>query len=345
MQSGSIYQERSGAWLARYRDVTGKRRAKGGFKYKREAAAWLAERLAEVRLGRLYRPDLTYDELCDKFLAQYDVQPATRERMTHMLKKSRSVFGAVSLTAIRPEDIAVWRRTLREGTRWDATKAMRQVLERAVTWRYLVENPARLVKNPQPVTKEVQPFEAWDEVMAVADELSDRYRAIPILGVGTGLRPGEWIALQVGDIDWEARTLTVRRAYDSNDRRVKEIKTKTRGRLVPLRSRVLEALDDLRGRPARSLVFPSSTGGFLDLHNWRNREWNTSVEAAGIEHRTPYAMRHTYAAWALRAGMNTFSLARRMGTSLEMIEKTYGHLTLDAVDHELELLDTWDGCA
>jgi hypothetical protein len=37
-----------------------------------------------------------------------------------------------------------------------------------------------------------------------------------------------------------------------------------------------------------------------------------------------------------------FSLARRMGTSVEQIDRTYGHLLPDAVDFERGLLDAFD---
>jgi hypothetical protein len=43
-----------------------------------------------------------------------------------------------------------------------------------------------------------------------------------------------------------------------------------------------------------------------------------------------------------RAGMSLFALARRMGTSVEQIDKTYGHLLPDAAEHERELLDRFD---
>jgi hypothetical protein len=45
---------------------------------------------------------------------------------------------------------------------------------------------------------------------------------------------------------------------------------------------------------------------------------------------------------AIAAGVSLFALARRMGTSLEMIDKTYGHLAPDADEYELSLLDTFD---
>lgn len=41
---------------------------------------------------------------------------------------------------------------------------------------------------------------------------------------------------------------------------------------------------------------------------------------------SPYVLRHTFASNALAAGVGTFELARCMGTSVEMIERTYGHL-------------------
>ena len=59
-------------------------------------------------------------------------------------------------------------------------------------------------------------------------------------------------------------------------------------------------------------------------------------------HRTPYSLRHTYAAFSIAAGVSLFALARRMGTSVEMIDKTYGHLLPDAVEYERGLLDAFD---
>jgi integrase len=58
--------------------------------------------------------------------------------------------------------------------------------------------------------------------------------------------------------------------------------------------------------------------------------------------RRIYDLRHTYATMSLAAGVSLFSLARRMGTSVEMIDRTYGHLTPDAEDYERALLDAYD---
>ena len=40
--------------------------------------------------------------------------------------------------------------------------------------------------------------------------------------------------------------------------------------------------------------------------------------------------------------MDSFTLARRMGTSVKMIDRTYGHLVAGADAYERELLDAFD---
>jgi integrase len=78
------------------------------------------------------------------------------------------------------------------------------------------------------------------------------------------------------------------------------------------------------------------------LRDWRRNEWTPAVKATGLTHRPPYAMRHTYASFSIAAEVALFTLARRMGTSVEQIDKTYGHLLPDAAEHERGLLDAFD---
>jgi hypothetical protein len=49
-----------------------------------------------------------------------------------------------------------------------------------------------------------------------------------------------------------------------------------------------------------------------------------------------------FTTWSLDAGVSLFTLSRRMGTSLAMIDATYGHLAPDAEEQERALLDAYD---
>jgi integrase len=68
----------------------------------------------------------------------------------------------------------------------------------------------------------------------------------------------------------------------------------------------------------------------IDLKNVRRAQWHPALESAGLPSRRIYDLRHSFATWALDAGLSIFELARYMGTSVEMIDRTYGHLAQGA---------------
>jgi integrase len=59
----------------------------------------------------------------------------------------------------------------------------------------------------------------------------------------------------------------------------------------------------------------------------------------GVEPRTIYNVGHTFATFALRAGISTFDLSRYMRVSLTVIDRHYGHVARDGSDHAIRLLD------
>jgi integrase len=251
------------------------------------------------------------------------------------------VFGERRISKLRSPEIAAWRMTIRPGHRFEATQALRQVLARAVDWGMLDVNPAKLgVENPQRRYTEKRPFESWDELQAFAATLGPRHGTLVIFAAATGLRPGEWLALEHRDRDRAGHVLYVRRVYRNG--RVKTPKTQASLRAVPLQKFALAALDELASDSGSPLVFPTPSGGYFDLHNFRNRHWRPAHRAAGIEpFRRIYDLRHTFTTFALRAGVSTFDLSRYMGTSLAMIDRHYGHLARDGREHAIRLLDTF----
>jgi integrase len=99
-------------------------------------------------------------------------------------------------------------------------------------------------------------------------------------------------------------------------------KTEASRRAVPLQTIALEAIKQQPASRPTALVFPAERGGYLDLHNFRNREWKPAQLVAGIEPlRRVYDLRHTFATIALRAGIFTFDLSRYIGASLTMIDR------------------------
>jgi integrase len=340
VQTGQVYRLKDG-WAYRYRSADGRRPQRGGFRTKGEARAALNEALQRLSRGDSVRPEPpTLAALADEYLEQHVAEDITTETLRYRLQHAVEAFGTTRVDKLRPGAIGAWRKRLPPGSAHYIHRALRQVIRYGVRCRYLDENPATVVPNPAPKQGEMRIF-SWQELDIVSAELRPLYRGIPVFAAGTGLRPEEWVALERRDVDRDQRTVSVQRGYASG--KLKEFpKTHRSRRRVPLRSHVFAALE---ARPARldsPLLFPGARGGHLDLHNFRERHWKPALRAAGLEYRRPYDLRHTYATFSIAAGVSLFALARRMGTSLEMIDRTYGHLAPDADEHERHLLDAFD---
>jgi integrase len=329
---------RDGEALWAYRRPRPKRVQRGGFPSERNAAEALERELERLRREQRVSRSLTLAELVGAYIEQHDGEPVTIEKLRWLLGKAVAVFGERPVGELRSQEIAAWRIALSPGCRFDATQALRQMLARAVVWGMIDVNPAkRGVDNPSSRHREQRPFESWAELDAVAANLPRRYRPMVIFAAATGLRPVELVALEERDIDREARVYGCRSFTKG---RLKCTNTEASRRAVPLQAIALDAIDRQPSNPHSQLLFPAERSGYLDLHNFRNREWKPAQRAAGIEPtRRVYDLRHTFATFALRAGISTFDLSRFMGASLTMIDPDYGHLARDGREHAIRLLD------
>jgi integrase len=340
LQRGSVRRLPSGKVQLRYYDQDGQRQTGGVFATRSEAWKHYRDVITPRLNGVEPKPELTFAELVDLFLArQQSVRSARTVRgARERLRRTLDAYGDVPLVRLErmAGDLADFRATLPERYAHDVMRALRQVLAAGVRWGYLNTNPAVLAgANPAPPPRLVRAY-TYAELNALEAELGPRYGPIVPFVAATGLRPQEWAALQRSDVDRGRRILSVNGT-----------KTKGSRREVPLSRRALDALERLPLRVDTLVLFPTLAGKPIGLNNFRRREWRPAVEASGIAQPARiYDLRSTFASNALAAGITVFELARVMGTSVAMIERHYGTLIggahagiagrLDALEAQLE---------
>lgn len=353
-QQGEVFK-RGKVWQARWLDHEGVRRSKSGFATKSDARAHakaMVDRVDAVRAGKIAADadrHGTVDALLDDFLERHGatIDPATKRKLTTQLKHARATFGKRAPDTIRRLELEDWQNSLPAGSRHDVFRAFRQALTWGVGRGLLDRDATAGIRNPKrrrDERKDVFPFETWDEVDAVAAELDKRYTAIPIVLAGTGLRPEELFGLHRADVDRDAKVLHVRRRFSGGELK-QGGKTPGSVRVVPLRQKVLDAIDAMPPRIDTMILFPAPRGGYIDLEKFRHRDWAPALRAAGIAHRRVYDTRHTFATWAIRDGVPTLTLAKLMGTSVQQLEDTYVRWLKGDADNLRAVFDTADGRA
>jgi integrase len=233
---------------------------------------------------------------------------------------------------------------------------------------YITVNPARGIPVPRPEkekpVREPDPF-TWEERAVFEDTFKVHYpRFYPLVlcGFRTGLRIGELIALQWGDIDFRQKLILVQRNVTRG--RITTPKSRAGTRQVRVTSQLAEALRAQRKwlkeitlqkgwQQPPAWVFPNEEGGFLNYGNFVSRIWNKATEKAGMRRRTPHDMRHSYATLRLSKGDSIAEVSKEMGHgTTEITFRTYykwmpkeSRSNIDELDNQTPLQNAENGCA
>jgi len=224
-----------------------------------------------------------------------------------------------------------------------------------ITW-----NPCLAVRAPSVDTPEKEVLTA-DEVHALLEAFSATPRGRAVRSVaafllGTGVRPGEALALHWSDVDRARQTAWIHQSLEkvgTQAARIKDVKTKRGQRAVPLPPDVVfmlgKHLSEQRtfrlkfGRwQDGDLVFPSldrrkNPGGPWTVQAFR-QAWNRELAGTPFADRSPYVCRHTYAT-LLRGLIPDEELSRILGhSSSNVLRATYSHVNEESMARVRELI-------
>ena len=215
--------------------------------------------------------------------------------------------------------------------------AVRAFFAWAVEAGVVEDNPARSIRMHR-LPRKLPVFLTTAEKKRLLKELKGRTdfsalrdRAMIEVLLGTGIRLGELAALDMDDIDLDAKHLRVR--AKGNVPQVKFIKT-------DLRTLLRRYLAERRrhGRPEMEALFLSNRDGRLCQRQIANRlaHW---LRKAGIEKElTPHGLRHTFATHLYGATNDLLVVQRALGHRDVSTTQIYTHLVDGQLEEALERL-------
>jgi integrase len=321
--AGNVKKRPDGMWRARYRDATGKERARH-FARKADAERWLAAQASSIARGDWVDPAkarVTVEEWSHVWLAtKAHLRPRTREKYESALRVwVLPRWGRVALADITHADLVRWVAEIQTDRSPAHTRhtliVMSQMLKLAVRDGRLTRNVADGVAKPR-LTRPVQRFLSNEEVARLAAELPEPYDLLVVLLAFTGLRFGEAAGLQVGDVDLERGRVTVNWSISELSRGGlhRDAPKTYRRRAVPIPAFVVARLRAyVAGKPADAPLFTASKGGTLRNSNFRHYFFDPAVERAGLAPLTPHNLRDTAASLAVASGANVKAVQRMLG--------------------------------
>ena len=176
-------------------------------------------------------------------------------------------------------------------------------------------------------------FFAYERLVQAAAEIDRNTHVIVLLGGEAGLRCGEMMALEWSDVE-PAGYLSVER---SEWRGQVTVPKGGRGRRLRLTVRLHEALRQYRHLQSPRVLY-EHTGGAFTQKMVRNRvRW--AERRAGLSYKGAHALRHTFCSHLVMRGGVPKQLQELAGHENLSTPQRYMHLSPEAVDSAIQLLD------
>ncbi len=361
---GWVWKERQ-SWRGSYRDEAGKQHTKS-FKRQVDAKRWVATEEAKVVRGDWIDPaagKVTFAAFYGEWAPRQVWLSSTRENAD--LATAGVTFGDMQLRAIRRSHVEAWVKnmTARLAPTTIDTRftIVRGVFRAAVADRLIASDPTAGVVLPRKRKAEAAmsiPTSADVAKLLLAAEPERRPKSRPgftayvALCVFAGLRRGEALGVQVGDIDFLGRTLRVtrqlQRAKSADVAAGKNLVEAAGGitvvtrppkyeseRTIYLPDEVIAILaEHVRvhtpdGKPSRWLFDEDGRPWHDNLVDYR---WRSTRADAGVAFKL-HDLRHYFASGLIAAGCDVVTVQRAMGhASATTTLSTYAHLWPTAED-------------
>jgi len=358
--------------------LTGKRITKyRAFKgSKKEAKVELVKLINAAHHGDYVDPSkTTVSEFIERWLRDWvaiNVGAKTSERYGELTSAHvKPYIGAALIQKLQPVHLAeLYAKLLREGNRQRGLdkitglsprtvghvhRAIHKALKVAVEWGVVNRNVADVARPPRMDAAELEILSVDDARNLIATLEGHPLYFIAVLGLATGMRRGELLALRWRDVDLDASKLRVEQSLEQTKLkglRFKAPKTKHGRRSISLAPAVVAKLRTHRTKqqeerlrlglgkaPEDALVFPK-WDGTPRVPTTTSTEWTRTLEQLKLPAVSLHALRHTHASQLIASGMDVLTISRRLGHGSPTITLgVYGHLFGSSDDKAADVIE------
>ena len=356
---GSIRKRSDGRWEGRY--TVGRNPETGKLVYKSvlgktqaEVREKLAKAIAESsKLDILKAEQYTVSAWLEYWLETYGklkMRPTTYESYCGNLRVHINPnIGNLRLKKVRSSDIQrFYVKLLTEGrvqriesknqpkglkpkTVKNIHNFLLSAFDKAVSEKLISENPVKHCVLPKQEHEEMKTLPLDKLNLFFEEAKNSGVYEMYLTEMATGLRRGELLGLKWSDIDYEKRTIFVRRQICRIEGIVTEgpLKTKNSYRRIVVPQDVLDVLKNkqINEYGFSDYIFPSPTGGPISPDSVLHM-LHRVLERAGLPKIRFHDLRHTFATMALQNGVDVKTVSSILGHfSAGFTLDTYAHVT------------------
>jgi integrase len=363
-QRGSIVAK-GGFYFAVFRDRQGKQKwvgekPKRGFKTHAEARRRLNEILVELDRGVYVKPKAgTFAEFAEQWLAgRLGIEGGTMSAYRSIIRRHLvPCLGEMQVEEIEEPHYQALATALTKKVR--TSKHVHNIMsllntmlagkfgQSALKQGYIRHNPAKGIELPKQDKKEVIPPtpQQVSQLMTAAQEIGGVRPGMILVESSTGVRRGEFLALQYGDIDWFNSEIRIRRAIKKAEATdgvhkwqwtlgaPKSVKSHRRIAMTSTVRSFLAGLKEVSGAGDNDFIFPRGLVGLEPADAWMDPDYfDNSVFApiaaqAGLSGMRFHDLRHFFASMLIAQGESAKYIQDQMGhSSIQVTFDTYGHL-------------------
>ena len=343
---GGVRRLPSGRYQATYWHNGKQFKGESTFGAKADAHKWLTIVEADLHRGKWMEAskaqDATFSEYAQAWIARRSgtkLRATTEAKYRGLLDRHiLPTFGDRNLSEIDPDQVEAWYYPLKRqhaSTAAGAYRLMATICNTAVRMDVIAKSPCRVEGGATEASIE-RPVITRDELQRAVDSVPDRYRVALLLAAWCQLRRSEVLGLQRGDVDLDAGSIHVRRAWvvaPDGKRCQQGPKTEAGDRTLYMTEDVRTALRahlaTYVGPQASAWLFPNKDGTAPVIHRTFSRVWERARRVSGREDLRFHDLRHSGLTWFAQAGATQADLMHQAGHASSAAASRYQHAEVE----------------